>query len=284
MTQRVEVFDVSLRDGGHRTDFNFQDEVLEQILTAVDRSGIEYIEIGYRNGPIQVIKNIGRAGLCQRDYLHFCAPLIRQAKIAVMVYPRNIAILDIKELEACGVTLLRICVPKGQLAEAAAIAAIAKQTGLKISFNFINMSQYAENELDKIIEAALQYAPDIIYLADSNGSVLPDKISSLYKKYTSQCSLPFGFHAHDNLGLAQANAIAAIHAGATYIDASLGGMGKGIGNLRTEFFAAYLQATKIKDYNLQALLSASNYVREVLKIGQEGIELDEFNRAIANDL
>ena len=80
----------------------------------------------------------------------------------------------------------------------------------------------------------------------------------------------------------QTNTIAAIHAGAQYIDASLCGMGKGIGNLKTEFFTAFLHAINIKKYNLRHMLQAANDIRQTLNIGQEPIEMDEFVRGISD--
>ena len=57
-------------------------------------------------------------------------------------------------------------------------------------------------------------------------------------------------------------------------------MGKGIGNLKTEFFTAYLHAIHVKKYNLQDILNAANFTRHSLRIGQENIEMDEFSRGI----
>ncbi|WP_094090406.1 beta/alpha barrel domain-containing protein [Legionella clemsonensis] len=278
----IEILDVSLRDGGHRTNFHFSDQELQHILTALDKSGIEYIEIGYRNGLAGLASPVGRAGLCERDYLYFCQSLIKHAKIAVMIHPQNILESDLLELKKCGVTLIRVCVLKDKLIDALSFFKKVKNLSLKLSINFTNMSHYQPAELDGLIKQIIQFEPDMIYFADSNGSITPEKISMIYQKYTQQYAIPFGFHAHDNLGLAQANALAAIHSGATFIDASLAGMGKGIGNLKTEFFAAYLQATKTKTYNLAELLTASNYVRHALGIGHEPIEWDEFNRGISD--
>lgn len=127
-----------------------------------------------------------------------------------------------------------------------------------------------------------QYNPDAIYFADSNGSLLPARIKTLYDKYVSHYSTPFGFHAHDNLGLAQANALTAMSSGVRFIDASLAGMGRGTGNLKTEFFVAYLHSIHLKKYNLEHILQAANYVRHSLKIGQEPIEMDEFISGISD--
>ena len=278
----ITVLDVSLRDGGHRTNFHFTDSELQGIIEPLDKAGLDYIEIGYRNGSLHPIANLGRAGFCDKAYLLFCQSLIKSAKMAVMVHPKNVTVAHLLELKNCGVQLIRICVEKGGLDGALPIIQQAQAIDLEVSVNFIHLSYYSETELDEVVEKVSQYHPDVVYFADSNGSLLPQKISIIYEKYTSRYAFPFGFHAHDNLGLAQANALAAISAGARFIDASLAGMGKGTGNLKTEFFIAYLQAIQIKKYHLQPLLTASNFVRSDLKIGHEALEMDEFIRGISD--
>jgi 4-hydroxy 2-oxovalerate aldolase len=276
----ITILDASLRDGGHRTNFHFTDDELEAMLVPLDHSGIEYIEIGYRNGSIHPIANIGRAGLCDRDYLLTCRRLINRAKVAVMAHPGNIDEPDLQELQDCGVQLLRLCVAKQGLDKALSKIKLAKSIQLDVSVNFIHLSYYSEAELERVVDEVSHYQPNLIYFADSNGSLFPEKIKAIYEKFTSRYTIPFGFHAHDNLGLAQANALAAMASGARFIDASLAGMGKGTGNLKTEFFIACLQARGIKDYDLQAVLTAANRSRQAFHIGQELLEMDEFVRGI----
>jgi 4-hydroxy 2-oxovalerate aldolase len=276
----IKLLDASLRDGGHRTNFHFKNDDLMQILPPLDASGVEYIEIGYRGGAMQPIDNIGIAGFCPKEYLELCKSLVKQAKIAVMVIPGKVNTSDLAELKDYNTQLLRICVAKNNIDGGLELLEEAKSMGFETAINLIHITNYSEEELDKAVILVSSHKPDMIYFADSNGSIFPNKITAMYSRYTNQYDIPFGFHAHDNLGLAQANAIAAIESGAQLIDASLAGMGKGTGNLKTEFFVAYLQANQVDKYNLNHVLTAANYVREALKIGHEPVSMDEFMRGI----
>lgn len=275
------VLDTTLRDGGHRTDFHFTPVDLQEILVPLDRSAVDYIEIGYRNGSIHPITNVGVAGRCEKDYLLYCRTLISRAKISVMVYPNRVTIADLVELKDCGVALLRICVVKGGLLEAEPLIEFGKKLGLEVSVNFIHASHYQDHELETVLKGVSAFCPDMIYFADSNGSLMPNRVSSIYEFSKQHCSIPLGFHAHDNLGLAQANTIAAISAGAQCVDVTLSGMGKGIGNLRTEYFVAYLHAIKNTKYSLEDVLSAANYVRRTFATEQNDIDLEEFKRSLS---
>ncbi|MCP0914605.1 MULTISPECIES: beta/alpha barrel domain-containing protein [Legionella] len=276
----IQALDVTLRDGGNRTNFHFSDEDIQHILSGLDNSGIEYIEIGYRNGSIHPIPDLGRAGLCAKNYLAYCTSLIHHSRIAVMAHPQNLTQADLEELKSFGISMIRICIAKGGVQAAYSIMQDCRKLGFITSANFIHISQYHEPELDEAVEQISQISPDIVYFADSNGSLLPAKVKKMYEKYVNAYSMAFGFHAHDNLGLAQANAIAAAGAGVSYIDFSLAGMGKGIGNLRTEYFTAYLHALNIKKYRLESILPAANYVRKMFHTEQENIPMDEFERGI----
>jgi 4-hydroxy 2-oxovalerate aldolase len=278
--QTIKTLDVTLRDGGNRINFHFTDEDLYQIITPLNQSGIEYIEIGYRNGAIRPSPNLGRAGMCDKDYLLQCRRMIHHAKVAVMAHPKNINIADLRELKACGVNLIRFCVVRGGAFDVCPLIAMANDEGFEVSVNFIHVSQYQDDELDRALAQVIKYAPDMIYFADSNGNLLPDEVTNLYERYTKLYEQPLGFHAHDNLGLAQMNTLNAIGAGASYVDFSLSGMGKGIGNLRTEYFLAYLAAIGVEKYNLEVLLPATNYVRREFETISMAIEMDEFTRGI----
>jgi 4-hydroxy 2-oxovalerate aldolase len=82
------------------------------------------------------------------------------------------------------------------------------------------------------------YGADVVYCTDSAGAMLPvhvqEKISALVKNL----SVPIGHHSHNNLGLAIGNSLAAVEAGATYIDGSLSGLGAGAGNTATDLLVA----------------------------------------------
>lgn len=275
----VKLMDVTLRDGGYQNNFNFNNEELTSILTSLDQSNIEYIEIGYRNGSLQPIHNIGTTGLCHADYLQFCRSILKKSKMTVMLHPHNVDQSDLDELKLHKVDTLRICLSKGKENEAFEIIKKAKDRNFEVSVNIIRISHYSEDVLDHLISQIIQSPVDIIYFADSNGSTMPTKITSLYQKYISKTSIPFGFHAHDNLGLAQTNTLAAIEAGVKYIDSALSGLGKGIGNLKTEFIVAYLHALNIKFYDINSVLQACNYVKK--KFNPSGkIKINEFRMGI----
>lgn len=275
-----KVIDVTLRDGGHHNHFFFPRSLVKEILNLLDKAKVDYIELGYRNGYLNSKHALGEAGMCALDYLSFCRQQVLDAKLAVMAHPSLVGESDIREIKECGIDLLRICVGVGKYHTALPIIELAHKYQLAISVNFTHVSQYQSVDLKKAVTTVAKMPIDMIYFADSNGSLLSFKISQLYQCMTSEHRMAFGFHGHDNLGLAQMNTISALEAGATMVDFSLLGLGKGIGNLKASFFIAYLQANEHRQYDLNAIVQAEKLLLEALALPRMAGDMGEFIRGI----
>lgn len=276
----VRFIDVSFRDGGHRNDFNFSENSMTFLLSALDAAGIDAIELGYRNGNLSSSKTLGPAGLCDLSFLNRCRAAVKRARLVVMAHPCNLADSDLEELASSGVDLLRLCLSRGKSSELLPWISKAQAQGLKLSVNAIHISQYSEDELKALMDVLVNAAPDIIYFADSNGALFPEKVAAIYEEYSSGQPILLGFHAHDHLGLAQANTLAAIKHGASYVDASLAGIGKGMGNLKMEFICACYNAMFGERFSLSPLIDAANYVMQDLGLNDQPLDKGEFLRGL----
>ncbi len=65
------------------------------------------------------------------------------------------------------------------------------------------------------------YGADAVYVVDSAGYMLPDEVGDRVKAMKDSLDIAVGFHAHNNIGFAIANCVAAVSAGADYLDGSL---------------------------------------------------------------
>ena len=96
-----------------------------------------------------------------------------------------------------------------------------------------------ESFLAEISEAAVSIGAGRIRLADSVGIMTVDATSHLVRKIHSRIGkAELGFHAHNDFGLATANTLAAIEAGATSVDVTINGLGERAGNAPLEEIAA----------------------------------------------
>jgi 4-hydroxy 2-oxovalerate aldolase len=107
------------------------------------------------------------------------------------------------------------------------------------------------------------YGAQGIIIMDSAGAFLPHEVTDRITALVNSLTIPIGFHAHNNLGMAVANSVAAVEAGALIIDGTAKGFGAGAGNAPLEIIVAVLQkmgyATGI---DLYKILEASDLAEE----------------------
>ncbi|MDX3383771.1 hypothetical protein PV682_20225 [Streptomyces niveiscabiei] len=158
----------------------------------------------------------------------------------MILHPKNITEGDLPRMYEAGVRLVRFCLPSAAPEPGLAMLAKAADLGFTTTVNITRVSQLDRRRLVELAAMSGDAGADVVYLADSNGSMLPSEVSRLVTLVRSVTDAAIGLHAHNNLGLALANSIAAVDAGATWIDSAVLGMGKGPGNLVTEQWLAYL--------------------------------------------
>jgi 4-hydroxy 2-oxovalerate aldolase len=105
------------------------------------------------------------------------------------------------------------------------------------------------------------YGADCVYIVDSAGALLPQGVADRVRALKEALSIQVGFHAHNNLGLAIGNTLAAIEAGAEQVDGALRGLGAGAGNAATDLLAAVLDKQGLNNcLNVFALMDAAEFV------------------------
>src|SRR5690349_20537310 len=85
------------------------------------------------------------------------------------------------------------------------------------------------------------YGALVVYTVDSAGALTPSAAAARVRSMRAGVSCAIGFHAHNDLGCAVGNTLAAIQEVATYVDGSLRGLGASAGNAATEVFLAAMQ-------------------------------------------
>lgn len=131
----------------------------------------------------------------------------------------------------------------------------------------------------RVIELATEIAaagPDTLLLADTIGVAVPAQVSRLVSR-ASELGVPVGGHFHNTRNTGYANALAAVAAGATVLDASVGGLGgcpfapRATGNIATEDLVYLLQGEGIETgVDLESLIGVSAWLEDVLGRELEG--------------
>lgn len=241
MKRKIKLVDVTLRDGSHAVGHSFTREQVARIAGALDRSGVEIIEVTHGDGLGGSSVNYGFSAVSDMELIEAAAGVIRKAKLGALLLPGIGTIRDLEEAYERGVRMLRVATHVTEADVAIQHIQAAKGKGM-FAVGFLMMIHMAQPE--KILEQArifVDAGADYINLADSAGYLTPDGVRERVAVLTEHLSIPVGFHAHNNMGLAVANSIAAIEEGADYIDGSLRGLGAGAGNTQIEVLQAVIR-------------------------------------------
>ena len=230
---RTFLLDCTLRDGGYYTNWDFDEALVSIYLECMVSSGVDILEIGYRNH-----KQAGYHG----EYFYLPVERVNwiqqrfKGDLAVLVDVKSVdsnSIRDLLHPIIGSVGLIRFAAKPSDLKRAYDISMVAKEMGFKVAFNVMYFSDWWSNEkvLSQLSEFGQQM--DFVYLVDSYGAAYPAQVNSAVSTLTEH-GVRVGFHGHNNLELALANTLEAIGAGAVIVDSTVTGMGRGAGNLKTE--------------------------------------------------
>jgi 4-hydroxy-2-oxovalerate aldolase len=238
--------DTTLRDGSHTVSHQFTPEDVEKIVSSLDQAGIDIIEVGHGDGLTGSTINYGFSKYDDSTLIKAAASVITRAKLAVLLVPGIGTIEDLKEAKANGVTAVRVATHVTEADVGEQHIKAAKDMGL-FTVGFLMMAHMAD--VDRVVEEAGKmesYGADVVYVTDSAGAMLPKDVTEKISALRKHLNVAVGHHSHNNLGVAIANSLAAIEAGATYIDGSLSGLGAGAGNTSTETLVAVLNKMGIE--------------------------------------
>lgn len=245
MAQQIHIVDTTLRDGSHAVSHSFSPDQVRKIASQLDQSGVFMIEVSHGDGISGSSYNYGFGKYPEMDLIAAAADVVKNAKLDILLIPGIGTVADLKRARALGVNAVRVATHVTEADVSAEHIRAAKELDM-FAVGFLMMAHMAPPE--KIAEQAKlmeSYGADYINIADSAGYLLPEDVAARVKAVREAVSIPVGFHAHNNLSLAIANSLSAIEAGATYVDATLRGLGAGAGNAQLEVLAGVLQRKDI---------------------------------------
>lgn len=117
----------------------------------------------------------------------------------------------------------------------------ARRSGRQVVFVAEDATRTDPDVLVKVFGAAADAGADAIGLADTVGVATPWTLGPLVSRIAGECPLPIAVHCHDDLGLATANSLAALAAGASGVQCSMLGLGERAGNASLEEMAIALE-------------------------------------------
>ena len=266
----IKHLDCSLRDGGYYTNWDFNDDLINQYLQVLDSINIDFCEIGFR-----FFNNNGFKGSCAFTTEEFLNSLTipQNIRIAIMINANELISNEEFILERLKKLIpLRASQSKVDMVRVACHSEIIEK--ILPVFEFLhdygyisccNITQISDKNNQKLTELSGLLSStkvDILYFADSLGSLTPSSIKAIVKALRSNWSGQLGIHAHNNRGLALSNTLEAIELGVEWADSTITGIGRGPGNTLTEELILEKRQKKLnpkqKNLNLVPLIKIIN--------------------------
>lgn len=278
MKKEILILDPTLRDGSHALYHQITERHLLLYAEVAEAAKVPILEIGHGLGIGASSLQIGKSLLSDAAMIKAVTGKLKNTKLCVFVIP-GIATInkDLKPALDLGVEVFRVASHCTEADLTQKHIEYIRKAG-KIAYGSLMMSHMASKEV--LLEECRKmesYGAKAVTLMDSAGASLPDVVRDKISCLSSGLSIPVGFHAHNNLGLAIMNTIVAIEAGATIVDGASRGFGAGTGNAQLEVLVPVLEKmgykTGIDLYKIldAAELAEKEFIKEMPKIDTLGL-------------
>ncbi len=250
--QDIRVVDATIRDGGLCNDFRFSDDFVKDLYKANIKAGVDYMEFGYKaSKEIFNEENFGKWKFCNdSDIRKIVGDNKSKLKVAVMAdVGRTDFEKDIIPKKDSPIDLIRIATYINAIPSAVEMIEYCSKIGYETTINIMAVSKARTEDIQAALNIFGQTPVSAFYIVDSYGSLYPEearRLAEMYGETAEKFGKSVGIHAHNNQQLAFANTIEAMAFGASYLDATVDGMGRGAGNCALELLLGFLKNPKYK--------------------------------------
>ncbi|WP_291635252.1 homocitrate synthase [Clostridium sp.] len=225
-----KIVDTTLRDGEQMAgvELGFNDKI--EFAKIIDSKGVYQIEAG-----------TPAMGGDEKKSIEKLMDLCLKSKISAW---NRMNINDINHSIDCRVDIVHISVPVSDIQlhwklgknriwvinEMKRSIYYAKEKGLEVVVGLEDASRTSTDFLLNVIKEAKELGVERVRYADTVGILYPEKTFELIRKIRQNIDISIEFHAHNDFGMAVANSVAAVMAGAEFVDSTFGGIGERAGN------------------------------------------------------
>jgi 4-hydroxy 2-oxovalerate aldolase len=246
--EQIKVLDCTIRDGGLINNHDFDENFVRTVYKAVSASGIDYMEMGYKNSKeLFSPDEYGLWKFCDDDVIKRIVEGIESdTKISIMVDIGRVNVDDVKPKKESPVDMIRVASYVKDIDKAIHMANNFAEKGYETTINIMAISRDQGSELDEAFDQIERESKiKVVYLVDSFGSLYQESVENLVKRarrYIKKREI--GFHGHNHQQLAFSNTIESIIHNVNYLDATVYGIGRAAGNCPLELLMGFLKNPK----------------------------------------
>ena len=259
----VRLTDTTLRDGSHAMAHQFTEVQVRDTARALDRAGVEVIEVSHGDGIGGSSFNYGFSHTDEMTLIAAAREEAHTARIAVLLVPGIGTADDLRRARDAGADVVRVATHCTEADVSPEHFALARELGME-TVGFLMMAhRTSPEELAKQARIMVDAGCQCPYVTDSAGALLMDDARARFEALLAEVGDEawVGYHGHQNMSMGVPNSVIAAELGVKQIDGSLCALGAGSGNTPTEVIAAVFDRMGISTgVDVAALLDAAEDV------------------------
>jgi 2-isopropylmalate synthase len=280
--KKIIIYDSTLRDGAQAQGISFSIEDRLKIVDRLERLGVEYIEAGNPGSnpkELEFFKRVKKMGFENAKVIAFGST--RRVGIAAK---DDANVKSLLEADTDAVAIFGKCwelhvtdVLKTNLDENISMiydtVKFFKDNGKEVVFDAeLFFEGYKENPeyAMRALKAAFEAGADSLCLCDTTGGSLPNEIYEITLRVVKEFNIPIGIHCHNDNGMAVANSIMAVQAGAVQVQGTINGLGERCGNANLCTLIPNLQLKMgyncISEENMKRITPVARLVSEISNV------------------
>ncbi len=274
MNNRIKILDCTLRDGGLGLEDAYKNKIanmefveadIDDVISLLQKSQIDIIELG----SIEITEDDKR-GFAIYPNIQEISKKIPTNRNANQMYVGlyrgpDTPVDEIPEWNPTLVDGVRVIIRYSEMQKSLDFCANLAQKGYKVFVQPMLTMRYSNEELALIVREANRMGAYAVYFVDSYGYMESKDVIHYLEFFDKNLNddINIGFHAHNNMNLAYANALTFIEYPTNrklIVDACAIGMGQGAGNLQTELIADYINKANDDKYDFSAILDVCEVI------------------------
>ncbi|MEU4358746.1 4-hydroxy-2-oxovalerate aldolase [Streptomyces virginiae] len=235
------IHDPTLRDGQHAVRHQLDREQIRSYANAADAARVPVVEIGHGNGLGASSYQVGHGRLSDDEMLSTAREALAHSRMAVLMAPAWGTSTDLAAAVRRGADIARMAVHCTEASATERHLGVIRELGAEAQGVLMMSHMATPSQLAEECALMVGYGAQAVGIMDSAGHYLPGDVTARITAITTAVDVPVIFHGHNNLGMAVANSVAAVEAGARVIDACARGFGAGAGNTQLEVLVPVLE-------------------------------------------
>lgn len=279
MSKKIKIFDSTLRDGAQGEGISFSVSDKLKIVTALDNLGVAYIEAGNPGSNIKDLEFFEKLKSMKLKTSKIVAfGSTRRKNISITEDKNIVSLLDAntsavaifgKSWDFHVTDIIKTSLDEN-LRMINDTIAFFKEKNKEVIFDAEHFFDGYKSNPDYVLKAlasAVDAGADAIVLCDTNGGTFPHEIYEITKKVCNMFDTCVGIHCHNDCGMAVANSIMSVKAGAVHVQGTYIGFGERCGNANLSTIIPNLQVKMglscIPEKEIKNLTSTARYIAEI---------------------